>query len=119
MGSGGRLGTSGESLVEGRAPFLAAGILLVFGVFVFGSFYMRSTDVNDAAWASFWWGYAVVMLVLTIIITVWVAIGGVKNLREMFVTLENLERDDDDDGTVVGHRSLTDISHGVGNGKTA
>ena len=59
-----------------------------------------------------------VMLVLTIIITVWVAIGGVKNLREMFVTLESLERDDDD-GTVVGHRSLTDISHGVGNGETA
>jgi hypothetical protein len=60
-----------------------------------------------------------VMLVLTIIITVWVAIGGVKNLREMFVTLESLERDDDDDGTVVGHRSLTDISHGVGNGEPA
>ena len=59
-------------------------------------------------------GYAIVMLLLTIIITGWVAVGGVKNLREMFVTLETLERDDDDDGTVVGHRSLSDIRHGVG-----
>ena len=54
------------------------------------------------------------MLLLTIIITVWVAIGGLKNLKEMFVTLETLERDEADDGTVVGHQSLTDIRHHVG-----
>lgn len=47
VGSGGRLGTSGESLVEGRAPFLAAGILLVFGVFVARLFQLQIMESAD------------------------------------------------------------------------
>jgi solute:Na+ symporter, SSS family len=89
-------------------------LFLVFGVFVAGTFYMLSSDVSDSSWATFWWSYSIVMLTLTITITVWVAIGGMKNLREMFEILGTMERDDADDGTVVGHRSLTDIHHGVG-----
>ena len=84
---------------------------LVAVVFVAGTLYMLSSDISDSSWSTFWLGYSIVMLTLTIIITIWVAIGGMKNLREMFATLETLERNEADDGTVVGHRSLADVRH--------
>jgi SSS family solute:Na+ symporter len=114
-------GMSKEFTLGDRALFIFsyAYIFLVAGVFVAGTFYMLSTDISDSSWASFWWGYSIIMLVLTIIITTWVAIGGMKNLREMFAILGTMERDDADDGTVVGRVALTDIQHGVGEGDTA
>ena len=87
---------------------------LVAVVFVAGTLYMLSSDISDSSWSTFWLGYSIVMLTLTIIITIWVAIGGMKNLREMFATLETLERNEADDGTVVGHRSLADVRHDAG-----
>ena len=45
-------------------------LAMVAVVFVAGTLYMLSTDVSDGAWASFWWGYSIIMLLLTIIITV-------------------------------------------------
>ena len=89
-------------------------LALVAVVFVAGTLYMLSSDISDSSWSTFWLGYSIIMLTLTIIITIWVAVGGMKNLREMFATLETLERDEADDGTVVGHRSLADVRHDAG-----
>ena len=71
-------------------------LALVAVVFVAGTLYMLSSDISDSSWSTFWLGYSIVMLTLTIIITIWVAIGGMKNLREMFATLETLERNEAD-----------------------
>ena len=52
------------------------------------------------------------MLVLMVLITVWVAVGGLRDLKELKETLSTLKRDAHDDGTVVGHRSLADVQAG-------
>ena len=84
-------------------------IFVFFTVFLIGTIYMLSTDIPDAAWGTFWWGFSVVVLLMTTGITIWISIGGVQNLRELYSTLRTLKRDEHDDGTVVGHRSLVDL----------
>jgi SSS family solute:Na+ symporter len=84
-------------------------IFLFFAVFLSGTLYMLSTDVPDRAWGEFWWWFCIVILLMTAAITAWVSIGGVRNLKEMFAMLRMLQRDEADDGTVVGHRSLADL----------
>ena len=87
-------------------------IIVVSLLFVFGTIYMLSTDISDAAWGNFWWYFCLVMLVLMVLITVWVAVGGLRDLKELKETLSTLKRDAHDDGTVVGHRSLVDVQAG-------
>ena len=89
-------------------------IFLISLVFVVGTAYMLGAGISDAAWAEFWWWFCVVTLILTTVVTVWVAAGGIKNLKELKHRLENLERDEADDGTVVGDVSLADVRHGLG-----
>lgn len=87
-------------------------IVVVSLLFVFGTIYMLSTDVSDAAWGQFWWYFSVIMLLLMIAITGWVAAGGMRDLKELRQTLRTLKRDAHDDGTVVGHQSLADLHPG-------
>jgi len=84
-------------------------IFLFFAVFMVGTVYMLSTDISDVAWGKFWWWFCVVILLMTAVITAWVSIGGIKNLRELYEMLGSIKRDEHDDGTVVGHRSLADL----------
>ena len=89
-------------------------IFLVSVIFVVGTAYMLGVGISDQAWGTFWWWYCIVMLALTCVVTVWVAAGGFKNLRELKESLESLVRDEADDGTVVGDVSLADLKHHVG-----
>lgn len=84
-------------------------ILLFFAIFLIGTIYMLSTDISDELWGTFWWVFSIIILLMTTAITIWISIGGVKNLRELFITLRTLKRDAHDDGTVVGHRNLDDL----------
>lgn len=84
-------------------------IFLFFAVFMIGTIYMLSTDISDLAWGKFWWYFCIVILLMTTAITVWVSIGGIKNLQELYEMLGSIKRDEHDDGTVVGHRSLADL----------
>ena len=84
-------------------------IFLFFAVFVIGTIYMLSTEISDAAWGEFWWWFCIVILLMTAAITVWVSLGGIRNLREIFHMLGSIKRDEADDGTVVGHENLADL----------
>ena len=84
-------------------------IFLFFAVFMIGTVYMLSTDITDPSWGEFWWWFCVVILLMTAVITAWVSVGGIKNLGELYEMLSNIRRDEHDDGTVVGHRSLADL----------
>ncbi|MEN7973731.1 MAG: sodium:solute symporter [Verrucomicrobiota bacterium] len=84
-------------------------IVVFFGIFLVGTISMLSTDIPDSSWATFWWGFSVVILAMTAVITAWVCIGGIQNLREMYGTLRSVKRNAHDDGTVVGHQSLSDL----------
>lgn len=84
-------------------------IFVFFAVFLFGTFYMLTNDISDQAWGEFWWYFCVVILLMTAAVTAVVTIGGLKNLRELYEMLKNIRRDEDDDGTVVGNQSLSDL----------
>ena len=70
---------------------------------------MLTNDISDQAWGEFWWYFCVVILLMTAAVTAVVTIGGLKHLRELYEMLKNVRRDDDDDGTVVGNQSLSDL----------
>ncbi len=84
-------------------------IFVFFAVFLVGTFYMLTNDISDQAWGEFWWYFCVVILLMTAAVTVVVTIGGLKNLRELYDMLKNIKRDEEDDGTVVGNQSLSDL----------
>ena len=90
-------------------------IFVFFAVFLFGTFYMLTNDISDQAWGEFWWYFCVVILLMTAAVTVVVTIGGLKNLRELYEMLKNVRRDEDDDGTVVGNQSLSDLKRDQNN----
>ncbi|MFH1568162.1 MAG: sodium:solute symporter [Gemmatimonadota bacterium] len=96
-----------------RIVYLAsyAYILGTFGTFVIGTTLMLTTDVADASWGRFWWYYCLVMLAFSAVITVWISLGGARDLRRLLDTLKTLKRDHTDDGTVIGHESLADRMH--------
>lgn len=83
--------------------------LLFLAVFFGGTIYAISVPVSDAAWMSLWKWWCYVMFILSAIITVWLGIGGIGDLRRMLRDLRAAIRDDRDDGTVVGDRNLDDL----------
>ena len=86
--------------------------LFFFAVFLVGTFYALNYEVADSAWLAFWKVYCAVMMCLTIVIAIWLAIGGTRDLRDLFRMLKTVRRDARDDGTVVGHRNLDELGEG-------
>lgn len=84
-------------------------IFVFFTVFVIGTVLMFTIDISDYTWGQFWWWFCIVVLLMTTAVTGWVTVGGIRNTRELFAYLAALQRDDADDGTVVGHVSLADL----------
>lgn len=75
--------------------------VLCFGVFVVATVCNLRHDVSDNVWATFWWVYVVVTIIIGIGTTVWFFIGGIYDIRDLFKTLSTLKRDHADDGRVV------------------
>ncbi|MEW6753089.1 MAG: sodium:solute symporter [Candidatus Latescibacterota bacterium] len=93
-----------------RIVYVASYVYIVgtFGTFVVGTALMFATDVADASWGRFWWYYCLIMLLFSAVVTVWISLGGARDLRALLSTLKVLRRDHTDDGTVVGQESLAD-----------
>jgi solute:Na+ symporter, SSS family len=67
-------------------------------VFIVGTVYNLSHDVADSTWIQFWKIYVYIHVVVCALVVVWFAVGGVKDVREMFRLLAVNQRDDTDDG---------------------
>lgn len=83
--------------------------LLFFVVFLVGTLYAFRVDISDLAWMRFWYGYSWLMLVLMIIMTVWLIVGGVRDVKKLMRELKTMARNDLDDGTVIGHLNLDEV----------
>jgi SSS family solute:Na+ symporter len=57
-------------------------------------------QVPDAFWLGFWHAYIWIHVVAAIIVIVWFAIGGFRDLFRMLRQLNTMERDHSDDGFV-------------------
>jgi len=85
-------------------------VLVFFGVFLFGTLYAASFEVPDSSWVALWKIFGWVMLPLMVVLTVWLALGGIRDLRDLFQRLSTVERDVRDDGSVIDHRNLDEVA---------
>ncbi len=59
-------------------------------------------------WAAFWSVWVVIAVVFAVFTTIWFAIGGILDMKDLFRTLANLKRDDMDDGRVLERYDIDD-----------
>jgi SSS family solute:Na+ symporter len=73
--------------------------------------------ISDRWWAGYWHFYIRLFFVLSIICTIWLLFGGLRDVRNLFHTLRTAERNAGDDGTVAAARNTFEkvaISDGMG-----
>lgn len=64
--------------------------------------------VRAESWATFWRVTIMLNFVFGTVITIWLAAGGIIDVRKLFKTLKKAKRNALDDGRVVDHHSLAD-----------
>ncbi|AQQ09216.1 hypothetical protein L21SP3_01017 [Sedimentisphaera cyanobacteriorum] len=78
-------------------------------VFLIGTAYaLISGDTTTMGWAKFWQLQFWILIAVSVVVSIWLLIGGIKNMIEMFVDLKTLKRNELDDGRVVGSHNLSD-----------
>ena len=85
--------------------------LFLFGVFIIGTIYnlFINRNVSDQTWLKFWYIWIIVSFAASVAVTIWLIIGGLKDMKKMFIRLSGIERNDSDDGTVVRIRSCESV----------
>ncbi|MBU1073276.1 sodium:solute symporter, partial [bacterium] len=71
-----------------------------FAFFVIGTVHNLANPVDDAWWEGFWRVYVMIQAGLAVFVTVWMGIGGIRDVRDMLRRLRMMGRDDVDDGFV-------------------
>jgi len=96
------LGMGREFTRSDRALYLVtyAWVAVWTAVFIVGTVFNLTRDVDDSAWAGFWQIYVYLMVAVSGIVIVWFAIGGLRDIRDMLGRLDVMRRDDRDDGWV-------------------
>lgn len=74
-------------------------------VYVIVILYQLFFGTSLESWIKFWHFFVWFTVVLVPCVTVWFAIGGIKDLKELFLTLRTAKRDDSDNGTVLVNRN--------------
>jgi len=74
--------------------------VLILSVLLVGTVWNLFVDVPVSSWESFWRAYIWIPAVLGLVTTVWLSIGGVFELTNMFRRLAIVKRDSSDDGRV-------------------
>jgi SSS family solute:Na+ symporter len=69
-------------------------------LFIAGTIYAYFVGIPESTWSAFWQYWTWLIFATGCVIVVWFAIGGVRDLRRMFVHLEKYHADTRDDGSV-------------------
>jgi solute:Na+ symporter, SSS family len=62
---------------------------------------------TDNIWLAFWQGFVWLNLVLTVVVIVWFAVGGLRDMKDLFSSLASTRRDARDDGVVDESKNNT------------
>ena len=62
-------------------------------------------DPISLGWAKYWKVFVVIQVLMSIFVIVWFTLGGLKDVRFMFNRLDGMDRDEADDGHIVGSGS--------------
>ena len=81
-------------------------------VFVIGTYINLTAEVSDTAWMTFWRTFILINIVVSVLVILWFAIGGTRDLKDMLRRLGTMTRDHKDDGFIVGPRSGGDAEAG-------
>ena len=89
------------SLSDKLMFFLSYGyIFFFFAIFLIGTIYGLTYGISNSVWLEYWYLYLWFLLAWSVVITVWLSVGGYFDLIDLFKRLKNVKRDDRDDGTV-------------------
>jgi hypothetical protein len=73
-------------------------------VFAAGMLYGHFRQPSDAVWAKYWHAYIYISAGLLLVTTVWLGIGGLRDLRNLFRSLSTGKRDYSDTGEAISDR---------------
>ena len=79
--------------------------MIWFAVFAVGTVYNLLVDTGDAGWILYWKIAMWITFVTGAFVTVWLAVGGVFDMKDLFRRLQMAKRNDLDDGMVIDRRS--------------
>lgn len=89
--------------------YLIVGWFLLFMVVcIVGTVYGLISGISQESWAKFWGVYLLVLFVLAIVVTIWMTLGGLSDMKNMFSALKTQTKDDSDDG-FVKHNPEDDV----------
>ena len=97
--------TRGDKILSFASMFMS---LFFWAVFIVGTILYLVFGATDDTWSKWWLFRVVFAITISLVVLVWFLYGGIRNLKELFQTLKTAERNDMDDGRVVGHHSLAD-----------
>ena len=80
--------------------FCIAWMLFWSVIFLIGTIYGSLFPTSDNLWLSYWKFQFSTFVMISIIVTVWFGLGGIRDLIAMFQRLNRGDRDEHDDGTV-------------------
>jgi len=90
-------------------------IFVSFGIFLTltSMFLFFGVKFSEAFWSTFWHYYSILMIGGGAVLTVWFAVGGMRDYRALMRSLATVERREEDDGAVVGGVNLIDLVEDV------
>jgi len=83
-----------------------------FCLFILGTLYNLAYDVPAETWARFWRLWLCLQIGIGIPVTVWLTVGSLRDMKELFARLGREQRDIADDGRVA-HLSVTPVPGAV------
>ena len=84
--------------------FLLSWSLISLAIFAVGTLmHYLGSPTTEEGWALYWLIMTWVTYVYACLGTVWLAVGAAINMKDLFRRLRSAQRNDRDDGMVVGH----------------
>ncbi|OHB52694.1 MAG: hypothetical protein A2Y12_03290 [Planctomycetes bacterium GWF2_42_9] len=85
--------------------------LVVYALFlVLTGYSLFIKDLSDNFWVGYWTCFTVLVALTGVAFTVWILIGGIRDVRSLFRDLNAIKINDLDDGRVVNHENVADKS---------
>lgn len=80
--------------------------IISFVIFSIGMIWNGLTQTSDQGWGLYWQIQMWITLILGVFITIWLTIGGFRDLGNLVRDLKTTKRNLKDDGRVVGHHNV-------------
>ncbi len=95
-----------------KGVFIAVGVwfLTWFIVFITFTIYELTIGMSDGGWSRLWQVSIYSQYGLLVVVSIWFLVGGVRDVKSLFLDLAKAKHNDLDDGTVIDHQNLDEKS---------